>query len=143
MKKVIPFLFCLFFVHLLYAQKQGTDIALVKAHIENEKAKNEPQKRVVHMRLSFNPIKMILFVPLYLYQKFVSEQVSATCEFEPSCSNFGLQSIGQLGFIKGLFLTADRLTRCNGEAQPETKYYLIDHQSGKVIDEPRMYKIRD
>ena len=136
-------LFCLFFVQLLQAQKQAPDMSLIKTHIENEKTKNAPQKRVIHMRVSFNPVKMILFVPLYLYQKFVSEQVSAVCEFEPSCSNFGLQSIGQLGFIKGLFLTADRLTRCNGEAQPETKYYLIDHQSGKVIDEPGMYKIKD
>jgi putative component of membrane protein insertase Oxa1/YidC/SpoIIIJ protein YidD len=144
MKKALILFFTLLTFQQVYAQQQSSDMAAITAHIQNDEAlKNSNEKKVVHMKLSYNPIKLILFVPLYLYQKLVSEQVSAVCEFEPSCSNFGIQSIAKLGFIKGLFLTADRLTRCNGEAQPESKYYLIDHYSGKVIDEPGMYKFRD
>ena len=127
-----------------YAQQSNNDRNAIVSHIQQEQALNaEKGKRKVKMQTSYNPVKLILFVPLYVYQKFVSEQISARCEFEPSCSNFGVQSLKVLGLIKGLFLTADRLTRCNGQAQPETKYYLIDHYTGKVIDEPRMYKSKD
>ncbi len=59
-----------------------------------------------------------------------------------SCSNFGVNAIKELGVIKGICLTADRLTRCNGQAQCETEYYLINHITGKAIDEPSMYRFK-
>ncbi|MFI5164329.1 MAG: membrane protein insertion efficiency factor YidD [Bacteroidia bacterium] len=95
------------------------------------------------MQRSFNPIKVFLYIPLYLYQKFLSEQISAGCEFDRSCSNYSIAAIKEFGFLKGIFLTADRLTRCNGQAQAETQSYLINHSNGKVIDEPSMYHFKD
>jgi putative membrane protein insertion efficiency factor len=141
-KYIVPLLF-LCVVHSVKGQTQSTDMRCINTHIKNEQAAESAGTGKARFHMTYNPIKLVLFVPLFLYQRFISEQVSAVCEFEPSCSNFGLQAITQLGFIKGLFLTADRLTRCNGDAQLETKYYLINHHSGKVIDAPNMYKIRD
>ncbi len=144
MKAFVALFFCLCFAQTSIGQTYISDKNSIDTHIQNEQeARIESTRHIIHFRMTYNPIKLVLFVPLYLYQKFISEQVSAVCEFEPSCSNFGLQAISQLGFIKGLFFTADRLTRCNGNAQTETKYYLIDHNSGKVIDEPIMYKTRN
>jgi putative component of membrane protein insertase Oxa1/YidC/SpoIIIJ protein YidD len=141
-KYFIPFVF-LCIVFSAKAQMHDNDMDIINTHIQNEQASENTNARKVRFHMTYNPIKLVLFIPLYLYQRFISEQASAVCEFEPSCSNFGLQSITQLGLIKGLFLTADRLTRCNGDAQLETKFYLINHHSGKVIDAPNMYKIRD
>jgi putative membrane protein insertion efficiency factor len=141
MQKLFPILFFLFYLLSAKAQHIDGDVLIHIQTETNQAAFHETYK--THLKFSFNPTKMVLFIPLFLYQRFISEQLSASCEFEPSCSNFALQSIQKLGFFKGLFLAADRLTRCNGEAQPETQYYLIDHHSGKVIDEPEMYKIKD
>jgi len=36
----------------------------------------------------------------------------AQCRFEPSCSNYSEQAIREHGSIKGVWLTAKRLARC-------------------------------
>src|SRR5689334_9040882 len=98
----------IFILAVRIAHAQGNaDMQQIYNHIQKEESVTKVYGRHVKMQFSYNPIKLILFVPLYLYQQFISEQVSSICEFEPSCSNFGLQSIKQLGIIKGLFLTAD------------------------------------
>lgn len=97
----------------------------------------------IHIKKSPNPIKAFLYLSLYLYQKVVSEQISAGCEFDLSCSNYSLTAIKEFGFAKGIYLTADRLTRCNGQSQVETEGYLINHFNGKTIDEPSMYHFKD
>jgi|SRR6185312_127826 len=144
MKKTVFLVLLLFCINYGHTQQVNNDMQAIHTHICNEQAlQANTGKKKVKMQTSLNPIKLVLFVPLFIYQKFISEQISATCEFEPSCSNFGVQSLKVLGLLKGLFLTADRLMRCNGQAQPEAQYYLIDHYTGKVIDEPSMYKIKD
>ncbi|HTA84326.1 MAG TPA: membrane protein insertion efficiency factor YidD [Bacteroidia bacterium] len=144
MKRIITIVLYLLPVISLFAQETEADKKLLTRHIQNEQYERATQKKYrPAIQVSYNPVKILLFTPLFLYQKFISEQISAICEFEPSCSGFAVQSIKQLGIVKGLFMAADRLTRCNGEAQPETQFYLIDHHSGKVIDEPGMYKIKD
>lgn len=132
-------------MHCVKAQPSyANDMREISAQIQKQQAVDASKyTRNVKMQATHNPVKKLLYIPLYVYQSIMSEQISAHCEFEPSCSNFGVQSIKVLGIIKGLFLTADRLTRCNGEAQPHAPDYLIDHYTGRVIDEPRMYKNKD
>ena len=48
------------------------------------------------------------------YKRFISSQDSGNCNFYPSCSVFGTQSIQKLGLFKGFLNTFDRLNRCNG-----------------------------
>ena len=79
------------------------------------------------------PKKLLIF-----YKSILSEQISASCEFETSCSTFSYQSIEEFGFIKGYFLTADRLTRC-GVAFSETPHHLINQTNAKIIDSPAQY----
>jgi len=79
---------------------------------------------------------------MYFYQTVFSPQISAGCEFDRSCSNFSLTAIQEFGIIKGVSLSADRLMRCNGQAQVETEGHLINHSNGKTIDEPSMYRFK-
>jgi len=144
MKRFCIILLYFFGIQFAIGQQLPDDKSLILIHIKGQQAANDAVSGwKVKMRWSYNPVKLLVFAPLFVYQRIISEQVSAVCEFEPSCSNFGVQSIVQLGIIKGLFLTADRLTRCNGEAQIDTQYYLIDHHTGKVIDEPSMYRYKN
>ncbi|MDZ7776053.1 MAG: membrane protein insertion efficiency factor YidD [Bacteroidales bacterium] len=63
--------------------------------------------------MKYNPVAVSLGGLLYLYQSILSQQISAECLFHPSCSQFGKNAIREFGLLKGVALTADRITRCN------------------------------
>jgi len=85
--------------------------------------------------------KPVLKLALGFYKKVLSEQISANCEFEPTCSSFSWLALDEFGIIKALLLTADRLTRCNGMAQTEASPYLIRNNDAKIVDYPYQYRI--
>ena len=66
------------------------------------------------------------------YKKFISSQDSGDCNFYPSCSVYGTQSFQELGFLKGLFNTFDRLKRCNGLNREE--YHI--HKPSNLLYDP-------
>ncbi len=48
------------------------------------------------------------------YQKLISPGLPPdTCRFYPSCSHYGYQAIYKYGAIKGSFMAAWRVLRCN------------------------------
>jgi uncharacterized protein len=118
------------------------DLSLIVNHAKECEQKNK-NLHLVHLQKSYNPVKALLFLTMYFYQKVLSEQISAGCEFERTCSGFSIAAIHEFGFLKGMCLSADRLTRCNGQAQIESEEYLINHANGKTIDEPFMYRFKD
>ncbi len=81
-------------------------------------------------------IHSIFTAPIKFYQKFISTQDRPVCNFTPSCSQFGIDSIRKCGIIKGILLTSDRLQRCNGMSVP---YYILDYRTGKFIDPVQNY----
>ncbi len=137
--KIISFSLIFLFFSLSSNAQINSDFDLIKKHLALEKTS---QKKIKFQKV-INPIKAISFLSLFLYQKIISEQISAVCEFDMSCSNFGVGSIKEFGILKAISLTVDRLTRCNGQAQCETENYLINNVTGKVIDEPSMYHFKN
>lgn len=73
-----------------------------------------------------------------LYQKFVSSQDGPTCNFQPTCSRFGMACIQEYGVVRGILLAADRLLRCNGSA---SQHYHKDGVTGKYIDPVSDYAV--
>ncbi|MEI9920899.1 MAG: membrane protein insertion efficiency factor YidD [Bacteroidota bacterium] len=73
------------------------------------------------------------------YRNTISEQISADCAYELSCSRFSIHSIQRFGLLKAGLLTADRLTRCGSFAAKYTVPIFYNYRTGKVIDEPSMY----
>lgn len=47
-----------------------------------------------------------------LYQRS-SRWMPPTCRFTPSCSNYTLQAIEKYGLVKGSWMGAKRIARCN------------------------------
>jgi putative component of membrane protein insertase Oxa1/YidC/SpoIIIJ protein YidD len=140
--RVTVFLFCFLLLFYISSKAQNTDdFTLIKSHLKT--LENEREQANIRFQRSLNPFKAISFITLFFYQKIISEQISAECEFDMSCSNFGIRSLQEFGIIKAIGITADRLTRCNGQAQSETENYLINHSTGKVIDEPSMYRFKN
>ncbi|MGC8802477.1 MAG: membrane protein insertion efficiency factor YidD [Bacteroidales bacterium] len=87
-----------------------------------------------------NPIYVSAASLLYFYQKFVSPQLSATCGFSPSCSAMSKNLIAEFGILKGVFCSADRLTRCNRICFAELEPDEINPKDGKVHENTSRYK---
>jgi len=93
--------------------------------------------------IKYNPVSLVFGGLLYAYQKTISVQIGAACPYEVNCSNFSKRCIQQYGILKGIPLTADRLTRC-------TKLAGIDMIEGvdynsrthMIYDHPNDYKFK-
>jgi uncharacterized protein len=57
----------------------------------------------------------LLFVRGYrrLVAPLVPRTVGGRCKFHPSCSQYALDALRELGFARGVVLAAWRLLRCN------------------------------
>ena len=87
-----------------YPQLQ-TDAAVPKAAQPN---------RNLHVNSLKNGIRWLLLVPIHLHQKVITHQDGDdVCNFEPSCSHYGLEAIRRHGVL-GVLMTSNRLLRCYG-----------------------------
>ncbi len=89
----------------------------------------------------YNPVSIGAAALMLLYQHIVSPQFSGFCLYERSCSNFSKAAISEFGLIKGVFISADRLLRCNISAIHDIPADKFD-PAGYAIDEPEKYHIR-
>jgi putative component of membrane protein insertase Oxa1/YidC/SpoIIIJ protein YidD len=123
----------------IFAQSDATDIAILQAKIHSE---STHQHSFVEIGSSKNLIGKILFGSLKFYKKNISQQISAECLYEISCSTFSQLALKEYGTLKGIALTADRLARCNRISGTTINEFRIN-ENGKVIDTPTMYKLNN
>jgi putative membrane protein insertion efficiency factor len=90
--------------------------------------------------IKYNPVSLTLGGLMYLYQNTLSQQLSASCLFEPSCSQYGKRAIRHYGIFKGIFLTADRITRCNKIAARDIHPLTINENSHRAKDPVILYE---
>ncbi|MGE5858732.1 MAG: membrane protein insertion efficiency factor YidD [Solirubrobacterales bacterium] len=55
----------------------------------------------------------ILLAPIRVYQRLISPAFAPRCRYYPTCSNYAVEAIRELGPIRGLILACWRLLRCN------------------------------
>jgi len=55
----------------------------------------------------------VLTAPIHLYRMLLSPLFAPVCRFEPTCSEYALDALHIHGPIKGIALTARRLSRCH------------------------------
>jgi len=51
--------------------------------------------------------------PIVVYQRVISPALPRRCRYEPTCSAYAVQALGQFGILRGLVLTTWRVLRCN------------------------------
>ena len=108
---------------------EASDLAFIRK--VNPIMSLQPQEVVRFNPQEISELKFVATGLIRLYQKFVSSQDGPTCNFQPTCSRFGMACIQEYGVIRGVLLTADRLLRCNGS---QSQYYHKDSVTGKYID---------
>lgn len=81
-------------------------------------------------------IKKFGILPISIWQRISYNTAIFDCQFYPSCSNYGSEAIKDFGFIRGGFVAADRITRCN----PFAYHYHLElnrpffEKDGRLID---------
>ena len=91
--------------------------------------------------LKYNPISLILGSLMFSYQKLLSPQISAGCLYSPTCSEFSRQLIFRYGIFKGVFLSADRLMRCNQFAISDLPHVRFDEKDNRIHESTDMFKL--
>ena len=55
----------------------------------------------------------MLIAPIRLYQMTLSPMLGNVCRYTPSCSRYAVEALEKYGPVKGLWLAAGRILRCN------------------------------
>lgn len=110
-----------------YYQRSGNDQQVLKTHQQNPIAK-------------YNPVTLILKGSMYVYQNVLSPQLARSCPYEITCSNFSKQAITEFGIVKGVFLSADRIMRCNRIGVLDVHPLDINEKNGTIMDSPNKYQ---
>ena len=55
----------------------------------------------------------LLIAPIRLYQRFISPAFGPRCRYYPTCSEYAVQSLRELGPVRGSIVAGWRLLRCN------------------------------
>lgn len=61
----------------------------------------------------FLSLKRILICMVHIYQRYAPASVRKKCRFEPSCSEYMIQSLEKYGLFRGLKKGINRLNRCD------------------------------
>ena len=57
-------------------------------------------------------IKLFL-LPVRFYRYFISPLTPPTCRFDPTCSQYAINSIEDNGIIKGSIMAIKRISKCH------------------------------
>ena len=58
-------------------------------------------------------VKRPLMMLVFLYKRLLSPFIPPSCRFYPSCSDYSYEALRTHGALKGVFLSAKRLSRCH------------------------------
>jgi len=56
---------------------------------------------------------IVVLASLRFYKRFLSPLLIPACRFSPTCSEYAYDAVLKYGVMKGLFLAAGRILRCN------------------------------
>ena len=65
------------------------------------------------VQLIKNTPKYVAMGLIRFYQLTFSKVLPPSCRFTPSCSHYGYEAIEKYGFLKGGWMAAKRVARCN------------------------------
>jgi putative membrane protein insertion efficiency factor len=58
-------------------------------------------------------MQTILIFVIRIYQAILSPFLGNHCRFYPSCSSYAIEALEKHGFIRGLWLSLRRISRCH------------------------------
>ena len=55
----------------------------------------------------------LLILVIRSYQKWISPLLNPSCRFEPTCSQYAIESLKRFGAVHGSWLTLKRILKCH------------------------------
>lgn len=83
--------------------------------------------------LNSNEYIWLLSKLFLIYKNNISSQDSGACNFKPSCSEYAMISVKELGPVKGILNGFDRLTRCHPGVRGD---YPLDKDNLLLLSDP-------
>jgi putative membrane protein insertion efficiency factor len=62
---------------------------------------------------ALHPLRLLVVLPIRLYQRTLGRMLLPRCRYYPSCSEYAVRAIERYGILRGLVLAGWRLLRCN------------------------------
>lgn len=139
MKQIITILFLLISV-TSFSQLSKNDLNKIKNH----KSHSHFHDRDVKFGIGKNKLANYTFGSLmYVYQKYLSEQISSNCLYNPTCSAYSKNLFKRYGFFKGLFTTADRIMRCDRISATDIRRIEFNKHDHKVHEKVDYYSFSE
>lgn len=145
---------CLFYDAVAQGVSPESDLALVReknfqasprGDKKYNRAGNDANMMKVRSKSSvaeYNPVSLLLKGTMYAYQNVISPQLSRGCPYEITCSNFSKHAIHEFGIVKGVFVTADRILRCNRIGILDVRPLSINEHNGTIADPLSQYRLK-
>jgi len=57
--------------------------------------------------------RIVVTAPIVVYRRVLSPALPRRCKYEPTCSRYAVDAIGEYGILRGVVLAGWRLLRCN------------------------------
>ena len=57
--------------------------------------------------------KLLLIIPVKIYQKLLSPLLGSNCRYTPTCSHYTVDAIEEWGALKGSWMGIKRILSCN------------------------------
>jgi putative membrane protein insertion efficiency factor len=58
-------------------------------------------------------VKRLLLWLIEAYRRWISPALPQRCKYDPTCSNYAVEAVKELGPLRGSIVAAWRLVRCN------------------------------
>ena len=58
-------------------------------------------------------LSYVLIFPIWIYQKGISPFFPSSCRFNPTCSNYAIESLTKHGLVIGLYYSIIRISKCH------------------------------
>lgn len=145
-KTVSTGLFLFFFAFSGFAQSIDliSDLKLVdtvsKKQVHHHEKRDFIFKDQPKTIFNCNPVSLLYGSSLYIYQNFITQHFSASCLYNPTCSEFSKLAVQEYGIFKGGLLTFDRLNRCNRIAATDLDAGTIDLNTYRFNDSVIKYQ---
>lgn len=98
------------------------------------------QTRHKNLPASWNPVAASLKGAMYVYQHVITLQLSRSCPYQVTCSNFSKHAVHELGLVKGMLVSADRILRCNRVSLSGVPPMNRDEHTGLITDDINLYR---
>ncbi|WP_260261601.1 membrane protein insertion efficiency factor YidD [Vibrio intestinalis] len=65
------------------------------------------------MATTVSPLAWLAIGFVRLYQGLISPLIGPRCRFQPTCSSYAIEALKAHGFVKGCWLSGQRLLKCH------------------------------